>query len=647
MAKNARELMPVWARIGRARKAGLPADKADLDRMAAYDGMPKAKDYPRAKKYIDGLFVQKGGSAPGDIADEAATRGIITDGVTGALYDKMRAELDALEAGGSGDAAMDDYERAQQEDENFYVDVLTPDPDKTPVPVETLEPGDLLTVEDEVLEVMSVGDDGVVTLKDGKQYGYQSVRVGQELYVDLVDEAAETPRDQGSRIEDRGMGAAEPAPRLSRKEWIKAHRDDFVHVNLKPGSLGIDPDRPFKGWVLPIGGSDWPNVMSTSYGRAGRVAVLVPKEWVQRSKTRPAKIKEGFTPRVDQMAVIPPEAIMPDMTTDWSIVFQQDRGMGAARPVTPEMDAAYLRAVEAGDLATAQRMVDDAARAAGFNKKLFHSRLNSFDRFKPYGSFMGASGVSGIHLTDSKEMALRYLDRYADWGWIDGKPNQKFSKEVIEVYAKIENPLERDEPFKTNIGFGFPLPDGYVSPVERMGYDALIRNDSISRGGPVKHSQAKNGIRGKEFILTDPTRIKSADPVTRDASGAIIPLSRRFNSDSDSILYASRPGFDARLAELERRAAGTGPALSAEEVTELESRRDEAGMLAFGLDDEPLSAADLETARKREAREAMDARQSQRLRGTDAGEQTDIFTGGTAVGRPVGGGAAAGGGLAG
>lgn len=41
------------------------------------------------------------------------------------------------------------------------------------------------------------------------------------------------------------------------------------------------------------------------------------------------------------------------------------------KPVTPEQDAAYMDAVERGDMETAQRMVDEAAKKAGFKRKLF------------------------------------------------------------------------------------------------------------------------------------------------------------------------------------------------------------------------------------------------------------------------------------
>lgn len=137
---------------------------------------------------------------------------------------------------------------------------------------------------------------------------------------------------------------------------------------------------------------------------------------------------------------------------------------------------------------------------------VYHSTLDDKVKFNKSGQFMGYTGVSGISVTDNPEMASRYLDRFGPFRY-DGK---SFEKNVMPLYVRAENPLERDEPFKTNLPLGAPLPEGYVSVVEKMGHDALIRNDAISRKGPVKHSDAKNAIKGREIVVFNPTQIKSA-----------------------------------------------------------------------------------------------------------------------------------------
>jgi hypothetical protein len=61
---------------------------------------------------------------------------------------------------------------------------------------------------------------------------------------------------------------------------------------------------------------------------------------------------------------------MKDNDTD-GLLFRSE-----SNPITPEMDAEYLAAVERGDMETAQRMVDEAARAAGYTEKVLHGTQN-------------------------------------------------------------------------------------------------------------------------------------------------------------------------------------------------------------------------------------------------------------------------------
>ena len=50
------------------------------------------------------------------------------------------------------------------------------------------------------------------------------------------------------------------------------------------------------------------------------------------------------------------------------------------------------------------------------------------------------------------------------------------------------------------------------------------------------------------FAVFNPNQIKSADPVTRDDAGNVIPLSERFNPVDNRITFSLRPGdFSARM----------------------------------------------------------------------------------------------------
>lgn len=165
-------------------------------------------------------------------------------------------------------------------------------------------------------------------------------------------------------------------------------------------------------------------------------------------------------------------------------------------------------------IAKASRATDpqQTARAKdlGFDtdKVWYHSSLSPLDKFDAHGKFMGRSGTAGIHLTDSPEAASRYLDRYGDYDY-KGRP---FQKNIIPVYVKAGKVLERNEPFKSPIGLGMPVPEGYENPVKKMGYDALLRREGINkRGSVVGHVEpgGRDSVDHAELVLHDPSRVRS------------------------------------------------------------------------------------------------------------------------------------------
>lgn len=192
-------------------------------------------------------------------------------------------------------------------------------------------------------------------------------------------------------------------------------------------------------------------------------------------------------------------------------------------PVSQTRDAEYLAAVEAGDMETAQRMVDEAANRAGFDNFGYHgSPTGGFSTFKV--STHDETALDGIAVTNHKHIAELYTD---------GGERRKTttSPRVYEVYYKpsesgrlisIEELYERFEQET-----GAELIDSINGEVEKFAID----------NGIYAVDTQTIGERGEAFVL-DPTKIKSADPVTRDSKGNVIPLSQRFNPAKDSILYA-------------------------------------------------------------------------------------------------------------
>jgi hypothetical protein len=159
-------------------------------------------------------------------------------------------------------------------------------------------------------------------------------------------------------------------------------------------------------------------------------------------------------------------------------------------------DAEYLAAVEAGDMETAQRMVDEAAKAAGYdNGPFFHGTDSQFTVFDKRGR-------TGIYFTPDKSLAEAYGNR------------------VMKVFARITSGANANTELTT-------------MESTAKGYDQLV--EVLKKYDGVIAYPSEGGSR--EVLLRDPNQIKSADPVTYDDNGNVIPLSQRFRATSDDIRY--------------------------------------------------------------------------------------------------------------
>jgi hypothetical protein len=282
---------------------------------------------------------------------------------------------------------------------------------------------------------------------------------------------------------------------------------------------------------------------------------------------------------------------------------------GRSRGVQPYADVAYMAAVEAGDMEGAQRMVDQAAREAGYEIQANHGTNTGFNSFSTdrLGSNTGAASAkrafffagkeetansyrkgSGLGVDEVKKwrspkdlssdpMAAPILENALEYGvapsWyakergvrdqeldaigafkrhLSNDPkngrvafqtaktealnavqrleygdvdfvNRPLGGRLLKASLKMQNPLVVDyaggQRFKT---FNDVLKEARAS-----GHDGAIFKN-VRDGGPVDTI----------YAVFDPNQIKSADPVTRDDQGNVIPLSQRFQTDNPDIRYS-------------------------------------------------------------------------------------------------------------
>jgi hypothetical protein len=178
------------------------------------------------------------------------------------------------------------------------------------------------------------------------------------------------------------------------------------------------------------------------------------------------------------------------------------RDMPGPRFSPERMDAEHAKAIDSGDTETARKLVDDAAREAGFDSPKVYHGTNS-GRFETFQASQGKPSLLGLpfYFVDNIKDAKRFGDR------------------VVSAYLKVgENP-----------------PKNKIELASRPDSTAVV---------------AKNlpgtSMDATTYAVKDPNQIKSAELATYDDNGNLIPLSQRFNKQSDDIRFSPQRELNKR-----------------------------------------------------------------------------------------------------
>ena len=215
-------------------------------------------------------------------------------------------------------------------------------------------------------------------------------------------------------------------------------------------------------------------------------------------------------------------------------------------------DQQYMDAVNSGDMATAQRMVDEAAKAAGYDIVGYHGTKSPtlsystndhaeetdyqnkrlpFTVFKP-------NPASGIYIASNRDVADGFKRGFG------GSVGTTY-----KLYVKFENPFIVNEHVWTSVPYYDSIPT--PTAMKKAGYAAnTVATEEIAQyarsvgydGVVIEGIREGYDTQTDDYIAFFPEQIKSADPVTYDDNGNVIPLSERFNSANEDIRYSLRDG---------------------------------------------------------------------------------------------------------
>ncbi len=265
-----------------------------------------------------------------------------------------------------------------------------------------------------------------------------------------------------------------------------------------------------------------------------------------------------------------------------------------------KIDKDYLKAIKKGDTETAQKMVDEVARKNGYTRRMFHEtdakNIHIFDTSlgthgatdseTPYGIFTKSS-AKNIGL-GSRQMALYvkadntlYVEDRAD---VKNKIPEMipYFDEISRIDKEYEALAEETEDAEfdalmewmnenPDVDMDVVYPNSYIinnqpADIDSQEYlDAFNEHHRImeewkseydgtavkckkfltsylrSNGYDSMYFKIDGGSRGRQtdsLILLDSNQVKSADAVTYDDNGNVIPLSKRFNTEKKDIRYS-------------------------------------------------------------------------------------------------------------
>ena len=262
--------------------------------------------------------------------------------------------------------------------------------------------------------------------------------------------------------------------------------------------------------------------------------------------------------------------------------------------ITPEMDAAYLSAVERGDMATAQQMVMEAAKLAMPNTKVVDENGNPKVVYHQTNATVYINRETGQNWDELDWRERMEWDERDDWDeyWEEREFNtfsrvnarttneldgfffapeydeyHEYGNRTIEAFLNIENPASNGDynidSSKTNAGRDERI------RMQNEGYDGVINKED----GEIY-----------EYIAFNPNQIKSAEPVTYDDNGNVIPLSERFNPKKEDIRYslAAYNGDIERILSDSKAIAKTY-AISSDVIVAKSTQDYIAALLAYGV----------------------------------------------------------------
>jgi hypothetical protein len=259
-----------------------------------------------------------------------------------------------------------------------------------------------------------------------------------------------------------------------------------------------------------------------------------------------------------------------------------------------QIDIDYLDAVERGDMETAQRMVDEAARASGLTEEVWRGD----SRFDITEYAERRRNEPGIFTTYDQQVAKDYAN--------DGEVRRFYvGGKTLDLASRSREAVAWIQEWAKESGYDFiDRATGFeADPVEEYFAGDMWDFEGNGTGARWKDIQRTARAQGYDIVrlrdshysqpmtsvvVLNENNIKLADPVVYDEAGNVVPLSRRFDITSPKV-FEQAGRIDAETQSINEAAtAVSDDVLKAESQPEIPqaidnvAALDEVGRLATG-----------------------------------------------------------------
>ena len=236
--------------------------------------------------------------------------------------------------------------------------------------------------------------------------------------------------------------------------------------------------------------------------------------------------------------------------------------------LSAETETKYAEAVKNKDMATAQKIVEETAKKAGYTIKAYHGGDKFFTVFGK-GNKTSQAPEGAHFFSSNKDVAYSYTGYKRDVNLdINSYPvyeqltregtfekNRVAKGGVYSTFLKLENPYVVD--FKGEY-YSHKVDGRDINEIaeyaRQNGYDGVIAKNIKDPGdmGDANWESKPTLAVAEDYIVFDSNRIKSAEPITYDNNGKVIPLSERFKTDTPDIRYSLSDSEGTKLSKAQQ-----------------------------------------------------------------------------------------------